>query len=435
MSWAALVGANALMLVTGIGLLPLLGLVRSRRQLLQRLPLAYAAGLAATGILAAELAIVDVPVGWPVLGVAAAGSVVFGLRRLGPGISPPRNRLTFASGLALLGLGGAYLYQLGRVFTVKPLDASDGWAIWGTRAWALYAFGHPAAPVFTTAPYQALQHPLLLPALEAVDARVIGSFSPTLVQAQEFGFALALVAGAWGLLRSQVPGPLLAGILLASITTVTFYNQIASNFADIPLAVFVALGLASLAIEELPAAALFLGAAALTKNEGEVFALTAFVAALVVARRGRRRAIGLAALAVLLLDLPWRIWIWVHHVKIAEYSISNLFDPTYLYDHRDRVWPTVRELWAQLSSIGAFDYLGVLVLAGLAGGIVLRRYRLVFLGVLWFALSFAGLLGIYWISTNTVSSHLFNSSDRTIVSLVYASALYVAVLLQRESEP
>jgi hypothetical protein len=142
-----------------------------------------------------------------------------------------------------------------------------------------------------------------------------------------------------------------------------------------------------------------------------------------------------AALAVLVLDLPWRIWIWVNHVKIAEYSISNLFDPSYLYDHRDRVWPTVRELWTQLSRVGAFDYVGVLAVAGLVGALVLGRYRLALFGIIWFALSFAGLVGIYWISTNTVSSHLFNSSDRTIVSLVYASALYVGVLLERKPEP
>ena len=39
----------------------------------------------------------------------------------------------------------------------------------------------------------------------------------------------------------------------------------------------------------LPAAALFLGAGAITKNEGELFALAALVAAALVARREQRR--------------------------------------------------------------------------------------------------------------------------------------------------
>ena len=66
----ALVAANVLMLGLGAGLLPLLRLARTPQELLARLPLAYAVGLAATGILAAELALVDVPVGWIALAAA-----------------------------------------------------------------------------------------------------------------------------------------------------------------------------------------------------------------------------------------------------------------------------------------------------------------------------------------------------------------------------
>src|SRR5581483_7862592 len=83
----ALAGVNVLMLVLGCGLLPVLRLAATRRELLARLPLAYAVGLAATGILAADLAVVDVPVGWIVLGIAAAVAVAVGLRRLRGGVS------------------------------------------------------------------------------------------------------------------------------------------------------------------------------------------------------------------------------------------------------------------------------------------------------------------------------------------------------------
>ena len=38
----------------------------------------------------------------------------------------------------------------------------------------------------------------------------------------------------------------------------------------------------------------------------------------------------------------------------------------------------------------------------------------------WFALSFAGLVAIYWISTNPLTNHLYNSSDRTIDALAGA---------------
>src|SRR5207237_3643734 len=97
----------------------------------------------------------------------------------------------------------------------------------------------------------------------------------------------------------------LAAVLLAAVTAPTFFNQLPSNYADVPVAIFVALGVAALGTGQLPAAALFLGAAALTKNEGEMFALTAFVAAALVARRAQVRPLGLAALALMAVDLLW----------------------------------------------------------------------------------------------------------------------------------
>jgi hypothetical protein len=432
-----IVGANALMFVLGMGLLPLLRLVSTRRELLARLPLAYAAGLAATGILAADLAVVDVPMGWVVLAVLATVSAAVGLRRLPGGWRGRGIRPLELPAYAVLAVIAAFAVPAAKLLAVNPLNAIDGWAIWGLRARALYDFGHPVAPVFTDPAYQALQHPLLLPGLEALDFRVMGQFDGTVVHLQLLGFAIAFVGGAWGLLRTRVPPFLLASVLLAAVTAPTFFNQLPSNYADVPVAVFVALGVAALATEQLPAATLFLGAAALTKNEGEMFALMAFIAAALVARRAQLRPLAVAALVVFAIDLPWRIWIWVHHVKIAEYSISNLVNPRYLYDHRDRVGPSAHELWHQLWRLEAWSFTVPLVLAGLAGAIVLRRYRVAIFGASWLVLSFAGLLAIYWISTNPLKSHLTDSADRTIDSLVFGGLLLVPLLLavQREPEP
>ena len=429
-------GANALMLVLGAGLLPLLRLASTRRELLARLPLAYAAGLAATGILAADLAVVDVPVGWIVLGAVASVSAVIGLRKL-PGARRRGNRRRWRDvpAYAVLGVVAAFAVPLAKLLAVNPLNAIDGWVIWGLRARALYDFGHPVAPVFTDPAYQALQHPLLLPALEALDFRVMGGFDGTTVHVQLLGFAVAFVGGAWGLLRTRVSPFLLAAVLLAAVTAPTFLNQLPSNYADIPVAVFIALGLAALATGQLPAAALFLGAGALTKNEGEVFAVTAFLAAAIVARRAQLRPLALASLAVLAIDLPWRIWIWTHHVKIAEYSISDLFNFTYLYDRRDRVGPSAHELWHQIWRLESFSFVVPLILAGFAGALLLRRYRAAAFGAAWLLLSFAGLLAIYWISTNPVKSHLTDSADRTIDSLVFGGVLLVPVLLALERKP
>ena len=349
-----LVLANVLMLALGGGLMAALRLARTRRELLVRLPLAYAVGLAATGILAADLAVVDVPVGRIVLAALAAGSLALGLRALpgGPRRSRPRFRLREVPALALLGAVAAFAVPAARLFGIKPLLEYDGWAIWATRARALYVFGHPVAPVFTDPAYPALQHPLLLPSLEAVEVRFMGAVDGTLVHLQLLGLAVGFVGGAWTLLRGRTRPVLLAATLLAVVTAPSFFNQLQTNYADVPLAMFVALGVAALAAwlrtgaeGLLPAAALFLAAGALTKNEGECFALTAFVAAALVTRGGQRRPLAAAALAVLAADLPWRIWLQVNHVKIAEYSLSNLFSPSYLSDQSSRVGPSIGCWW------------------------------------------------------------------------------------------
>jgi hypothetical protein len=440
MKTAAVLGVNVLILALGAGLLPRLRLAHTWRQLLGRLPLAYAVGLAATGILAADLAVVAVPVGWVALSVLTAASLAAGLWRLPLGEwRRPKIALTALPAYAVLAVTAAFVVPAFRLATVKPLYAIDGFGIWGLRAHALYLFGHPIPAVFANPAYQALQHPLLLPALEALDARAMGTFDGTLVQIQLVGFAVAFVGGAWGLLRDRVPPLLLAAVLLAVITTPTFIYQLQSNYADVPLALFIALGVATLALwlrrggeGLLPAAALFLGAAALTKNEGEMFSLTAFAAAAFVAQRAQLRSLALAALFVIAVDLPWRIWLWAHHVKIAEYSLSNLFSPSYLYDRRGRVGPSAHELLRQLLRFEAWSYVLPLVLLGLAGALLVRRYRPAAFAGLWLLLSFAGLVAIYWISTNKVGSHLADSSDRTIDSLVFGGALLVPVLLSTE---
>ena len=73
---AQLLGANALMLVTGVGVLPWLGVARSWRTLGSRIGLAYFSGIVVTSIVAAHLALVHVGFGWTGLSVLATVSAV-----------------------------------------------------------------------------------------------------------------------------------------------------------------------------------------------------------------------------------------------------------------------------------------------------------------------------------------------------------------------
>ena len=213
-------------------------------------PLGYAVGLAATGILAADLARrLRAGRADPAARRWRRSRCSLGLRRVSgarPGRAgepiadaSPRSRCSRRRSSSRCRWRGC--------FAVKPLLESDGWEIWATRARALYEFGHPAAPVFTDPIYPALQHPLLLPGLEAVDFRFMGAFDGTLVHLQLLGLAIGFVGGAWTLLRGTTRPMLLAATLLALVTAPTFFNQLQTNYADIPLAMFIALGVAALA--------------------------------------------------------------------------------------------------------------------------------------------------------------------------------------------
>ena len=440
---ASLIAANVVMLGLGAGLVPLMGLARTPQQLLARLPLAYAVGLVTTGVLAAELALVDVPVGWIALVAATVVALGFGLRRLErapwePG-GPLRGRLP---SLAVLAVVAAFLAAATGLFAVKPLFETDGWQLWGLRARALYDFGHPVAPVFTSPQYPGLPYPLWLPGLEAADFRFMRAFDGTLVHLQLAGLAIAFFGGAWVLLRHAARPFLVAAALLAIMTAPSVFNQLQTNFADIPLAMLIGLGVAALAVwlrtgkaGMLPAAALFLGAGTLTKSEGLAFAIAALLAAAVAARRARLRPLALTAVAVGAMYLPWGVWISTHHVKARNYSLSNLLSPSYLQAHDDRVWPVVRELIFQIRATPTWSWLVVFALVGLAGAFVLRHLRLAAFTTVWLLLSFAGLVAIYWISSEPLTNHLYNSSDRTIDTLVIGAALLVPVLLYPDSEP
>jgi len=426
--------ANALMLLLGYFLLPLLGF-RSR-PLVDRLLLAYAVGLAAGGVLAATLALVFIPLDAPVLFVAVvcvfAGWWRWGRHERSSATVPALDAVS----AIVLAVPVLLLARAVTLFAVRPLHEFDGWVIWATRARALYEFSGPAAPVFTDPTYPALQHPLLLPALEATDAHFMGAWDGTVMHLQLLGFAIAFVGGSWALLRPYVWQPLLAGVLAAVVAAPAVLDQLATNYADVPLALFVALGVAPIALwmtyserELLVASALFLGAAALTKNEGELFAVCALAAAAATGGRRRLRPVAITAAAVAAIDAPWRIWIATHHVKISEYSISDAFDPGFLRARWSRVGPSAHELLTQIVRIQAWGYLVALALVGVAGAFVVRAPRRGAFVSLWLLLSFAGMVVIYWISTNPVTNNLYNSSNRTVDAIVVGAAAAVPALL------
>ena len=430
-SLVGLVYLQLLYAAIGAALLQLLGLGGWRR-----LGLAYMAGLAVVGVLAAELVLVQITLGLVELTLLAVvlGVTAF-LRR--PRAAARERRKRDLLGLAPLGalvvLLGYALVAIGR----RPLLEFDGWAIWGMKARALYQLGGTDNPVFTTAAYPPLQHPLLYPSLESIAFRAMGAFDPALFHVQ-----LVLLAAAFSFALVDLLAPrvslLLAGLVtLAIVSASGTIEQLASGLADVPLAFFVALGVVALARwldnDEAPVlacAALFLGAAALTKSEGALFALAAAVAllgTLAVWDRARLARAALAMAAVLAVLVPWRIFIAAHHLPNPEYSLGNAANPGYLSDHADRVGPAASGLADRIVS-GRFGFLLVLILLGLATALASRRYREVAFAGAWLALSFLGLVLVYWISNVPVDLTLVWSGDRTVTAIVLGGAALAPLL-------
>jgi hypothetical protein len=438
-SLAGLLFANALYLVIGIALLPVLRIARTREQLASRLGLAYIVGVATTGILSAHLALVGIPIGLVelvALALAVGIAAALQIRRLP--IQP-------SDTLSLGWIGGAsrivgvasfvaallLLAHAARAYSVRPLVEWDGWAIWAMKARALYDFGGVAHGVFTTQPYGPLQHPLLLPALEATGFRSMGAFDGTLIHVQlallAFGFAAAL----WTLLRDRVPAALAGATILAILAANSTLRQLASNLADIPLAFFVALGVVALArtlleneVSLLPVAAVMLGAATLTKPEGLLFAVAALVPFVAIART---RSALLTAGAVALILLPWRIFVAAHHLKNPEYSFGDALSPSYLSDHSDRVRPALAGVWHQVWSSG-WAWLVPLVLVAFGAALLARRWRLAGFAAAWALLSFGGIVLVFWISVIPIELTLKWAAYRTVASLVIGAAALAPLL-------
>jgi Dolichyl-phosphate-mannose-protein mannosyltransferase len=436
-SLAGLLLANVLYLAIGVALLPLLRLARTGAELYRRLGLAYVLGLAATSALAAHLALIGVPVGLGELAVITLVVGIFGWRRYrvlsaGTRAEPVSEPLVSRGvGVAAFVVALVVLAHALRMFTVRPLVEWDGWAIWGMKARAIYDYGGVGHGLFTTQPYGPLQHPLLLPALEATGFRAMGAFDGTLIHVQLALLAFGFAAGLWTLLRERVPAALAGAAILAIVVADSTLKQLAGNLADIPLAFFVALGIVALArtllddnARLLPFAALMLGAATLTKPEGLLFAAAALVPFVLIART---RASLLTALAVALILVPWRIFVAIHGLKNPEYSLGDAVSPGYLSGHSARVRPAFWGVWHQVWSSG-WGWLVPLALIAFAGVLLARRWRVAAFAAAWALLSFAGIVLVFWISVVPVELTLRWAGYRTVASLVIGAAALAPLL-------
>ena len=428
---AGLLGANALIVCIGLGVLPWLGAARSWRQLVSRCGLAYLCGLVVTGILAAHLALVHVTFGWPALALVAAISAVSGAWHLRGSERPARPRPHWPAIGAAAALA-AVLAEYARAFAVAPLNRYDAWAIWALKGHALYAFGWADPAVFAGSEYRFanLDYPLLLPSLEALDFHAMGAFDTRLVHLQ---FLLLLVAAlaALGTVLGGLVSPLVLWLLLGAVALApAVFDQLLTAYADLPLALVFAVGVAAaarwLVTDErwpLAVATLCFAGALLLKNEGSLFVAAAFAGLFAAAYR-RWRPLAVAAAIDVLLLLPWKLYVRVHDLRDINYSLTDSFHP-----HKLGVGPIAfRTLAREMIDPRQWGLL-VPIFVVLLGFAAVRGARtLALFGGVTVLLSWLGLSWIYVISHFEYSSYLDSTKSRVVASIVLGAAALIPLL-------
>jgi hypothetical protein len=428
---AGLLGANALIFCIGLGLLPWLGVAGSWRQLVSRSGLAYLCGLVATGILAAHLALVHVGFGWLALTLAAAVSVVSGAWHLRGSERPVWTRPPWLAVGAAAALA-AVLVEYARAFAVAPLNRYDAWAIWALKGHALYTFGWADPAVFAGSEYRFanLDYPLLLPSLEAVDFRAMGAFDTRLVHLQFLLFLVAALAGLGTVLAGRVHALVLWLLLGAVALAPSVFDQLLTAYADLPLALVFAVGVAAaarwLSTDErwtLAVATLCFAGTLLLKNEGTLFVAAAFLGLFAAAyRRWRPLAVALAVDVALL--IPWKAYVRAHHLGDINYTLTDSFHP-----HKLGVAPIAfRALGREMLDPGQWGLLAPIFVALLLFAAARGARSLALFAGVTVLLSWLGLSWIYVISHFEYSAYLDSTKSRVVASIVLGAAALIPLL-------
>jgi hypothetical protein len=379
-------------------------------------PVAYA-GLAPSVPVVAVLALV----------VLAAGTAVD--RRRSPATAGESVTLGLLPGAAL----AVPLVLLAVVAIDKPVDRYDAFANWTLKAKLLVDDRSFAAA--SIAPPVSRQFPIGLPALDGhfLDAnggnvRVAHLASVALLAV----FALTV----WGFLRPRVGALPLAAGLAFILWMPDVRDQSLTDYADVPLAWFFAaaalgigLWLAGERVDRLVLGSLFAAAALATKRDAIAFCFVLFVLAAVAALIRRRPLLPLflAALAVAVSTVPWRIFVAVNGLEDRDVNLSV----SRAVDRADEL-PFVLRRFGDLFLHSS--YLGVVPLAALAAVVLLASGRDRPLAVATLAIGLgliAALAYVYLSGVAGVHYLVRTSAYRTLMTPTVLAAALLPLLLTK----
>lgn len=404
------------------------------------LGLAPMTGIAVSGIVsviaaATRLGVrieVVVPASLVLIAVAAPFRTRFTTWSLRPSSGHPGWRLAEVS---MLVVGAFVAVRALRAYFTTPLEAWDGWEIWGAHAHALFVEGDVFSPVFRDPAY-ASQHPdypVLFPSLEALSADALGRFDPQLIHAVPAGFLVALGLAAWGILRTLIPPFLAAAAALFVMGSGQEIANLSDNYADGAVAGLAAIGVLLVGLwlvrdcgTALVLASILLAAAGLTKSEGAIFVDAAFLAALLVGALSGRRLRPLIASFIVAISAPvsWQVFAGLVIPPTASYDFSVLTDPRALGDRADRYPRAIRAMGDMLLLNWTAAVFVVLLALALAAIVV--RWRLALYLVLWTSFSLGGLGIPYLVSTLDIDLHLVTSAARIVGTIAVGASLLAA---------
>ena len=447
MSVRALAGLavfNLVLLGVGTSVLALLLDWRSWNQLVRGCGLGYMLGVALVGVALSIELVIGIPFSFATIVLTGAALVLGAIappsasRALASGA--PAGRRVPGAGLVAVAFGAlivVYLEALFRAGRLAGLSAWDAWAFWVPKAKAIYFFGGLDEQFFRELANPT--YPPLVPALEASAFHFMGSADVVTLHVQFWFFACGFVAAVGGLLAPRVPALLLWPFVLLTLVAPRVVGRTLDPQADFLLdylfalaALLVALWLVDREPWLLATASVFMGAALLTKRDGQLLVVCIVVAALVGSLRQWKYAwprLALAAAVAVAMAIPWRVWFTSRDLT-GELPSAGLFA---LFDHADRGWPALE------SAIGtAFDYdlwlvcvplvAVAVILAFLAGARALPGYTLTL-----YLLTIAGLTWVLWSFTELELPFTQDEGVNPIVrlsgALVVASAALVPLLL------
>lgn len=459
------IAINLLFLFAGAGICVAAGAVAAAgRSWIAAAGLSYMAGVAATNLVLIALLVLGVPFTLETVVVtsAALGAGGFGYaryRRL-PVFARPREARRLRRRLTEAPLDSSIVAVFVLVFliygtvglltsVVTPLDQWDGWSLWTRKALLLTHFDEiPLASVssakasefFGSGAYEFMHpdYPLIVPVLEAGFFRAAGEINTQAVHVQLW---LLLVGFAWACagIMSRTARPIVwAPVVLAAIQLSGTRDQLLTGYADVPMGIFLGLGVLLLGgwIRErerwqLVLAALMLGAAANVKNEGLMASVCVLAVATGVplARRSWRDAISLLGVwaGLIAAVAPWRVWLAVHDIS-GDFPVAKGLSPGYLADRSERVGPSIDALTTQLLDQDQWMHLVPLALGVAVLAVLHRSARAVasfYLAAGVF--TFGGLVWAYWVGPDALAYLLPTSADRVVVVIVFIA---IAALLQ-----